>query len=94
MIYSCVRAYGDIPVVERADHVDQGEHDAGHHRHAEPGTGQQQGLQCSAVEWTGLLQYRHEAHSQEGEPEVAPQLQRDDGVRLPRLVDLAKHAVK
>ena len=54
-LYSCVRAYGDTPVVKRADHVDQGEHDAGHHRHAEPRTGQQQGLQWSGVEWTRLL---------------------------------------
>ena len=65
---------GDVPEVEGADHVHEGEHDAGHHHEAQ--------LQV-AEHHEG-----HRAHRAQGQAQVAPQLARDDGVRLPGLVDL------
>ena len=65
---------GDVPEVESADHVHEGEHDAGHHHEAQ--------LQV-AEHHEG-----HRAHRAQGQAQVAPQLARDDGVRLPGLVDL------
>ena len=65
---------GDVPEVESADHVHEGEHDAGHHHEAQ--------LQVAEHH------ERHRAHRAQRQAQVAPQLARDDGVRLPGLVDL------
>lgn len=65
---------GDVPEVEGPDHVDECEHDAGHHHQTE-------------VEVAEHDQGHH-AHRQQGQGQVPPELQGDDGVSLPGLVDL------
>ena len=64
----------DVPEVEGPDHVDECEHDAGHHHQTE-------------VEVAEHDQGHH-PHGQQGQAKVPPELQRNDGVRLPSLVDL------
>ena len=65
---------GDVPEVEGPHHVHQGKHDAGHDHQT----------QVEVAEHD----QGHHPHGQQGQAKVPPELQRNDGVRLPSLVDL------
>ena len=65
---------GDVPEVEGPHHVHQGEHDAGHDHQTEVEVAEHD--------------EGHHPHGQQGQAKVPPELQRNDGVRLPSLVDL------
>ena len=67
---------GDVPEVEGAHHVHQGEHDAGHHHQTEVEVAEHD--------------EGDQPHRQEGQAKVPPQLQRYDGVCLPGLIDLTR----
>ena len=64
-----------VPEVESAGDGDHGEEDAGHDEEADLDVGEQE--------------EREEEDADEAEPHVAPQLQPDDAVRLPRDVHRA-----
>ena len=65
---------GDVPEVEGPDHIHQGEHDAGHHHQTKVEVSQHD--------------ESHDSYGEKGKAKVPPELERDDGVSFPSLVNL------
>ena len=68
---------GQAPEVDEANHVDEGQDDAGEHENAELDRGQHE--------------HGDDEHGGDGEAQVPPKLAAHDVVALPRRIDLKVH---